>query len=205
MLDSFTLDNRRDFNQRYRGSYGWYTEKETQRKIFVLMREVGEDRITFVDQAGNPYMVNAGADVVFEFLPATKKLFVFGQDLLYIRRRPQRQWARGINIGNTRLCNVKTPDGDIALSFPRMVAAIAPQKHSVLELMAKLSVGEIGVAALSNQFGVIGTTLYLYDNVIGTISFPSRRITMTEPMFRQEVQDLMEKNFVGYEVVSANG
>jgi hypothetical protein len=205
MLDTFTLDNRRDFNQRYRGSYGWYTEKETQRKIFVLMREVGEDRITFVDQAGNPYMANAGADVVFEFLPATKKLFVFGNDLLYIRRRPQRQWARGINIGNTRLCNVKTPDGDIALSFPRMVAAIAPQKHSVLELMAKLSVGEIGVAALSNQFGVIGTTLYLYDNAIGTINFPARQIVMSEPMFRQEVQDLMEKNFVGYEVVSVNG
>lgn len=199
-LDTFQSMTSRDFRQRYQGSYGWYTDKATQKRTFVLMTDVQEMIVNFIDENENKYQVVADTGVMFDFVPVQKKLFVYKKELMYIRRRPQRQWARGINLQNTRLCSVLKPGGDVALSFPRMVASMQPH-GDVKDNITKLANNEINVASLTNQFGVVDGKLYLYDNLVGEFAHDLQQIRVLEPMFKQEIVDLMMKNSVPYGVV----
>lgn len=107
MLDSLTLDNFRDFSQRYQGTYGWLLNEAKNGKVLVYIRKVEENRVTFMDITGRDFHANAGQQVTFEFLPVTRGWF-YSEDgkMCLLSRKPARQWHRGICPANTNIAVV---------------------------------------------------------------------------------------------------
>lgn len=207
MLETFESAHSRDFRQRYNNSFGFFTN-DAKRKILVYMVAVGERDVSFQDEKGANYVAHADAGVEFEFIPIQKRLFVLKDRLMLIRRRPARQWARGINAQNTYVGPVDTSSSfssGVHLGFPEVKAATDTTPIDVLHSVRALEAKKVNSITLSMMFGVQGTGLYLYDHKIGSFMVDSREIVIEEKMFKQEVEDLVVKHGLAYKVVEKNG
>lgn len=196
MLDTFTMATAGDFRQRYRHSYGYFTVPSDKRKVLVFIQQV-DDTVTFVDEGSIKYYGQPDAGLEFEFIPVQKKLFMLGGELLLVSRRPARQWSRGVNTQNTAVQNITRRRG-ADLTFAMVKAAFEGKPVDALE---NLKMG-LPSFTLSDLFGVVGADLYLYDNRIGTFLADAREIHLDEPLFKQEVADLVERNNLGYRVLN---
>lgn len=203
MLETFLSANSRDFRQRYAGSYGYYTVPESKKRVLVWMREIGEDRVEFMDQDQTRYVAHADTGVEFEFLPIEKRLFCVDDMLCLAQRKPARQFARGVNTQNTQFKNLATW-GEVRMTFDTVKAACLPVTVDVSQSMKELEEHKRSTVVLSNLFGVYGTNFFLYDGLIGEVDTAKKQIKVAEPMFRQEVLDLVERLSLPYMVV-ANG
>lgn len=197
MLETFQSDHSRDFRQRYAGSFGYYKD-DNKRKIFVLISNVGDLEVSFVDEKENVYSARADSGIEFEFIPVKKKLFVHRDELLYIRRRPARMWARGINPQNTEVSNVLVGK-DQTLNFAKVVAYLKTCVDVKLNIQ-KLEEKNVSAVVLSDLFGTTNGSLYLYDKVVGDFRPDTREIVVTEPLFHQEIEDLVAKTEIPYRV-----
>jgi hypothetical protein len=181
MKEEFTAAGQRDFRQRYDESWGFYTVPTSNARILVLM-SVGETFVDFRDQKGNKYTAYPDTGVTFDFIPVSKRLFIHDGRLLLQQRTPARMWARGINRQNTRMVNVAAQSG-VRLDFDNITAAQEPEKYQ--------HVGNIHL--LSYLFGIVDDVVYIYDRPIGRWDDKTNRITLDEPLFVQELSDLVKK------------
>jgi hypothetical protein len=199
MLDTFTMHGAADFRTRYRYSYGWFTVPADKRKVLVYITKVDEV-VTFVDEHQATYYAHADEGIEFEFIPVEKKLFMYNGALHLIQRQPARQWARGINSQNTRVTNLSVRRSE-ELSFGIVKAAFVRTPWDVLQ---QVNTGNTSVV-LSDQFGAVGDTLFLYGDEIGSVLPASKQVTLHEPLFHQELVDLVERSNLGYNVGVSDG
>lgn len=199
MLETFQSETSRDFRQRYQGSYGYYTVPETNKRLMVYMEEVGDTYTTFVDENRSVYKANVDTGVIFEFIPISKKLFTHNDGLYLVQRKPARQWTRGITSSNTSIEVVGVGNGR-ALSFEFVEAAFASEPENVLQNVNALENRLRKTVALSNTFGVIGTELYVYAELIGSFIPERKEIVLDTPIFRQELLDLVQRLGIPYKV-----
>lgn len=198
MLDTFHSFNARDFQRRYSGSYGFFTVPETKKKVLVYLNNVNERTVEFVDANQIAYTAIADTGVEFEFIPITRKLFVYNDRLHYIRRKLAKQWARGVNTQNTALTIIGGRTQ--SLSFGNINAAFFDKKADVLQTCNLLEQKKAECVALSDTFGVVDSTLYVYDDVIGSFMADRREILLEDDLFRQEVLDLVARLGLPYKV-----
>ena len=199
MLETFTEAGSRDFRQRYSGSFGYYTVPESRKRILVQMETINETIAGFRDARGAVYEARSDTGVEFEFIPVTKTLIIQNGALCYIRRRPARQWARGVNTANTQLTAVGG-GGDMRLTFDAIIAAFASDPPDYALDVLRLERKEVNAILLSPMFGVEGSVLYLYDMVIGSFMADRREIIVEELMFKQEVEDLVARLGLRYTI-----
>lgn len=201
MLETFTSLGAGDFQQRYTSSYGYYTVPETKRRILVQVQDVSARVMGFIDSRGTGYQAHSDTGVEFEFIPAKKKLFTHGNVLYFICRRPARQWTRGITDRNTSLVALGESKTEQHLSFDTVIAAFAAEPVDVVHSVLALESKESNVAVLSDMFGVRGSVLYLYDQIIGSFMADRREIIVEEAMFKQEIEDLVALHQLPYKVI----
>ncbi len=196
MREGFFTHNARDFRQRYNNSWGYFTTP-SNKKLLVLMNGIGDKQADFSDEDGVSFHALVDQGVEFEFIPVTKKLFVYNDTLYYIRRRPARMWARGVNNQNTMLNIVSAKEGvytDQGLTFAHIRAAFEKESFDPLQIGKK-------AYTLSSTFGVSEDVLFVYNEKIGTVE--GENITLTTPIFRQEILDIIRKQGLTFKV--ANG
>lgn len=203
MLETFTTAGSRDFRQRYSGSFGYYTVPATQKRLLVQVNTVDESVAQFHDAKDAIYTARSDEGVEFEFIPIQKTLFVLENQLMYIRRKPARQWSRGVNNNNTQLTCVPT-QRDRKLTFPAVVQAFATDFPDGYTSVTKLEKGEANAVVLSRMFGVQDSVLYLYDAIVGAWAADTKEIIVEEPMFKQEVTDLVARLGINYKVRDGN-
>jgi hypothetical protein len=199
MLETFTEAGSRDFRQRYSGSFGYYTVPESRKRILVQMETINETIAGFRDARNALYEARSDTGVEFEFIPVTKTLIIQNGVLAYIRRRPARQWARGVNTANTQLTAVLT-GVEMRLTFDAIIAAFASDPPDYSLNVTALERKEVNAILLSPRFGVEGSVLYLYDMVIGSFMADRREIIVEELMFKQEVEDLVAQLGLRYTI-----
>jgi len=199
MREVFTSAGRQDFRQRYEGTFGWYANDG--KRLLVSVDRVLDGVMHFSDQNKVQYSANADKGVGFEFLPVERGLHNIDSDMVYMYRKVARQYKRGICPDNTVIRSFSTWD-------------YIKIKHDVLEkLFTPVKVEEyindwrngkrVGVA-FSQQFGVFKNNVVVYDNVIGKFDDETFKVN---PLFKQEIQDIMKKYGLPYSVkgVKKNG
>lgn len=187
MLDSLTKDNWRDFSQRYRGTYGWYTP-EIGKPRAVYITNVSEEMVQFQGLDGNEYHALADKGVKFRFLPFRKKIFVGQDGAAYVAvRRPARQWRRGICNDNT-LVYMLRPDGARAVPIATAVKQLMSEEGSKLNKGVKLS----------DNFAIVGTIVYLHEHMIGGIVGNHITVLNEYRLFKQELRDALRDNSLSY-------
>lgn len=194
MIDSLTSFNHRDFNARYRGTFGWYM-KDDHTRILTYISEVGDAQVVFQDVQGMNYHAYANKGSKFEFLPVTKGWF-YGRDgrMYLFSRRPARQWHRGICANNTTIYRVK-PDG-----------GLGSQEVSINVLDNVFNCDEKELyryerdknCLLSKQFAVLHGNVYLYDRIIGKVVDNAVKLNEEAQMLKQELLDVVNRR--GYQL-----
>lgn len=201
MLETFYSNTSRDFRQRYQGSFGYYTVPESKKRVLVYLDHVDETTTTFIDEHKTVYKANADTGVEFDFIPVSKKLFVIDDALFLIQRRPARMWQRGVSGQNTHVYQI-TDKGPYnrGLTFKHVLAAFASPDADVLTKLKEIEEKKRTTVALSNTFGVANGQFFVYDETIGTFNATTKEIKLNEPLFRQEVVDLVGRLGISYKV-----
>lgn len=198
MIEEFTSRGSRDFRQRYEGTYGFYIHPETKRRMLVLISEVRDDALRFTDEKRMDYSPNADRGFEFEFIPLEKKLFNFGEQICCIRRIPARQFQRGVCRANTLITSLSVENTQVGLSFAAVAAAYADEKRNTPEMVAEYVAGKRKQLLVSPMFAFIGKKLYLYETPVAVVK--DKTLLVEEPIFRQEVADMVEKHHFPYSV-----
>jgi hypothetical protein len=108
--------------------------------------------------------------------------------MIYLERRPARQWKRGICGENTMLYSFSVKDY-MGVSFERLGAIFDPKPPKHTEKMYKLMMeGQRAGVALNHQFGLWNGEVYIYNRVIG--KHTKDTVTVDE-MFVQELKDVI--------------
>lgn len=198
MLETFQSNNSRDFRQRYQNSWGYF-KTESGNRVLVIMKEISDSSAMFEDQRGAKYHAKADQGVEFEFIPVRKRLFIHEGDLYYVSRVPARMWSRGVNSENTSIVNLAAGSWGNKLSFETILSAFASDHAPVEESLGNSSF------VLSDMFGVSHGTLYVYNHAIGSWDKEKQTVSVTDPMFEQEVKDLLTKYSLPYRMVKTDG
>jgi hypothetical protein len=187
MLEKFQSANSRDFRQRYEGTFGYFTNPVTKSKKLVKLTGVGDTSVSFTDKEGVKYEAVADRDLEFEFIPLERKLFLSGGHLMYVERKPARQWSRGVCDNNTRITNLST-NIPVAVNFDRIQRSMEPVPDLYTQ-MQKIK-NKSAKSVLFNSFlGVHNDTLFLYGQAIGEADLETKTLKIREPLFLQEVLD----------------
>lgn len=103
MLEKFSSEGWRDFQQRYEGTFGFYRDEKG--KHLVRLVAVGDTACSFVDAKGIDYILNADTerDIGFDFLPPKSQYFNTKKGAVYVQRIAARQFQRGISPKNIEI------------------------------------------------------------------------------------------------------
>lgn len=193
MLDTLKSATYRDFSQRYRGTFGWLVSKD--KDVPVLIREVSDTVVTFQGLNGEEYFAYADKDVMFKFLPLKRRITLGSDGNLYaISRHPARQYRRGVCADNTHV-NQLTAGGPI-----NRIVDVSTINTIILGEAAKPAPGTV---KLSDQFAIVGTMLYLYEYMIGTVVSNSDIMVDKKYLsFVQELRDAIRNGSFKYRILN---
>ena len=184
-LEEFTSGGARDFRQRYLEVYGFFPVDK--REVLVRVTEVNDNRMSFVDERGIQYSAYADKGVFFRFIPVTKRLFIHNDNLYLAFRKPARQYKRGITYENTTFVSMSGGNADVDFE------TVLSYNNSRQVRSAK------NCKILTDFLGVYEGSLFLYNQVIGTINDKTAYLSI--PIFRQEVLDALRINGMKQEVI----
>lgn len=190
MLDTLTSENHRDFNARYRGTYGWLVD-ENKVKTFVYISNVNADEVTFTTMEGGRYHAYADKEVMFEFLPVTRGWFRGKSGNKYLlTRRPARQWHRGICANNTSILMFNEVfNKPTYIDFGSVVMGDIFNKNKDAEKYVCAN-NEI----FSKQFAIFNGQLFFFERVIGMYKDNTIALSEEASFLKQELQDIAKRN-----------
>ena len=142
----------------------------------------------------------ADADAEFEFLSPVKKLFSIDDAIYVIHRRPARQFQRGISSANTLIYDVTKGQNTSSVSFKRLTQAFAEDGYNVKRRMTEYLADKRETVLLSNMLAIAANSVYLYQNIIGTVDKSTQTVKLNDDLFRQEVLDCLRDNEIKFKV-----
>lgn len=184
MREEYKANEWRDFKQRYEGTYGWY-ETDSGKKVLVLLTEVTDKELRFIDKSENSYTAIPDKGNTFQFLPIERGVHNITGDIIYCERIPARQWRRGLHISNTRMTSLLS-NKHRAPDFGILEQIFEQKDDSLLRAFQKNGTGS---AALNSTFSIVGKAVKCYSINIGT--FLKGKITLDNPLFHQEICDVV--------------
>lgn len=196
-LEEFTSGGARDFRQRYLGVWGYYPTPSGE-KLLVYMSQINERETKFNDAIGIEYTAKADQGVFFQFIPIEKRLFVYDNMLVLAERRPARQYSRGVSEANTLFREITY--SDTVLITAKTIVAYANPVYDVVIDPSKT------VQLLSPMFGIKHGRIFLYDRGIGSVRYDANlklQLRVDEPLFYQELVDVVRERKINVEVVKA--
>lgn len=202
MLDSLSHENSEDFRQRYEHTYGFiHNKNDAADKRLVFLSKCTADTVQFTDKQKIPFFAKADMGVNFEFIPLIAGLYNVKDGMVYVSRQPARQWKRGIAESNTAVYHF-SQGGNININFD-IVSEIFNTPYNVKKRVEEWQTKDKAVA-LSRNFGLVGSGVYMRNSRIGKVNKTNRTISLEVPLFQQELSDLIRRealNFIVEEVV----
>lgn len=192
MREEFTSGGARDFQQRYQGTYGWYSNEG--KRLLVSLDHVGNGVVVFTGPNKEKYSANADQGIGFEFLPVERGLHNVDDDMFYMQRKVAKMYKRGICPENTQLYSFSMRDY-MRIQHNTLEKVFVPPKVEVE--VARWAEGKRTNVAFSNQFGVYDNKVYLYNQEIGTVD--KKKFTV-QKLFAQEIKDIVRDFGLSYTV-----
>jgi hypothetical protein len=180
MIETFTSENSGDFQARYAETFGWL--HRTDRKQFINLESVIEDKVSFSIGTHHKYSVNINSGINFEFIPVDRGWFnTTNGEVVYLQRRPARQWKRGISESNTEIYDAYRSRVD--LTFARL--------SSIFENPNKWGI-KPSQCAISKQFAMLPDgTVYFYLHCVGR--WVDNTIILDNSIVEQELRDQLTR------------
>lgn len=191
MLDSLTVNNFRDFSQRYQNTYGWYVDNQTNRKTFVHVVRVEPEAVHFQTDDKQTWIAYADRGVLFEFVPVKRGVYLTLDDAFYLERRPARQWNRGISPNNTNIYKYFTGEWRAAPGlFTTYATIFNKQITPEASLHAHFTHG-ISRFLLNQHFICLDGILWFNMQKVG--EYKEGVIRVTQDLVKQEIQDAVKR------------
>jgi len=191
MKDTLTSNNHQDFRARYQGTYGYYVDPDTDKRLPVYVASSNQSRVTFNDIDGRELHVRADSGIEFEFIPVDRGFFQVEDQVFYLERVPARQWKRGICNENTRAYLLEDTLRNFAANYLEIISKMSPLDCR----LGWYSNKEGYPVALSKHFAIsVANVLYFYNKEIGTVDHATNSIKLYNDMLLQEVTDLFRRN-----------
>lgn len=207
MFEKFLAENANDFRQRYEGTYGYFVNRESNKRVFAQIRSIDLDArprmVHFMDARGLDFSVrsDADADIGFEFLPAKSSFYNTAKGLYYTQRVAARQFYRGIKSSNTMVYKIENGVwNQLRVDFNSLV----PIFEECLE-WDKLNIKGVNAStnlALSSSFCLSGGNLFVFSDKIGELFGEFIQLNDRGNLFLPEVKKALEMcNLKSIEVV----
>jgi len=185
-LEEFTSAGARDFRQRYLDVFGYFPTGD--KEVLVKVTEVSDTKTSFVDVRGLAYTAYADKGVMFKFIPVVKKLFFYNKKLCLAHRKPARQYQRGITYNNTTMQTVYGEGIHVDFDTIQAYSNNLEQKTELNDIL------------LNEMLAFYAGYVYLYNLNIGVVMPQSKRVLLTNPLFKQELMDSIRDRGLDYEV-----
>lgn len=194
MIASPTSANLRDFTQRHVSTWGWFLPEDRTKKVLVYVENV-DRHVHFMDHSNTRYFANVNGGAHFEFLPIVRGWYYTEKRVVLLQRIPARQYSRGISTGNTSVNEFSSSGnlGKTALSFELLQDIFVNKPTRTLEDFLSQKTR----CFLLNKYfciDMVGNYIWMYDRRIGEWDYKTRTITLTEPLFKQELLDAISRN-----------
>lgn len=200
MKAEFKSNGWEDFRQRYSGTYGWF-EREDKPPILVRVGHVDVESMVFEDDKGIKYTAHSDKGNVFSFIPVIRGMYKCQGEITYVQRIPARMYKRGVCEDNTSMMSIYT--GSMPVTFASILdmvnTSIEYELHKLKGMLT--SKQDVDNILLSRQFSIKRNDVYLYDNLIGSITSPNT-IMLNSPLFTQEITDIFNANKIDMDVQS---
>lgn len=190
MIEQITSDNYREFSARYLGTIGFLRSK-SNKKIVVSVDEITSKAVTVTDSEGVNYNLNSDTGCYLEFTQVPSQWYQPDENhIVFLTRKPERQWKRGINTENT---SMMLPDGAGAVGIAcrptvtKLAAVLTPEE----EIGAFATHPEIKCGLWSKYFAWAVNYVWVKDMLIGTVDHKAKEITLSYPQFNQELRDAL--------------
>lgn len=203
MFEKFTSANHRDFQQRYHGTFGFFTRNN--RKLLVMIQEINQHHVEFVDEEGLTYKLKADSEdegTGFTFIVPKSYYHNTSDGIpLLVRRIPARQYSRGICSKNTAIESINGTAYPVTFEILKKLYCEKVEVGAALVAAKSTKMPAAGIA-ISPQFavGINTKVLKCFNMRIGTVDW-SDVFTITlddSDMWRQEVVDALKRsNLVG--------
>jgi len=199
MKDTLTPFNRDDFRQRYKSNYGFLTTEQGRRLVFI--QDVTPDRVSFVtDDRGDMYYANAGAGIMFDFLPIVRGWYPTQDVPVFLTRIPAKQYHRGISANNTA---VMQATGDWLRGAELNLTLLSQLFETPAEYSYKdFTSGVVNYCVLSKAFCISDNTVYFFTQIVG--SYIEGTITLQSSLIQQEINDVIRRRGINITVKVLN-
>lgn len=196
-----------DFRRRYEGTYVFLNMESKGADTLVYVQKVAESSskigvLHLVSEQYGAMTLNIGSEghsLKFKYPPVG--VFQYGRDAYLFRRRPQRQYRRGICSDNSTLKNItQSFAGNFTEWNAKEVQAAYDHKtYSVKDALTALSDNKMRSVALADNFSVSKTLLKTPEHVVWAWNYPIARCTTTgklttvyEEVFKPQLEELFK-------------
>lgn len=189
-----------DFRRRWEGTYVYLFMEKSNEEILVHVDRIEDntDKVATLAVTSQRYgqlVLNFGsADHELRFKYPPVGVFQFGDDSYLFRRRPARQFRRGICPDNSFIWNItKGVVGNrVRFAAAEVQAAFDSKKFGLGQALKMLSSGSRGVA-LENNFSITLSVDDIPEHILWHWTHPIARINKDG-----EVSAVFEKKYASY-------
>lgn len=198
MIEEITRAGREEFSRRYQGTFG-FLESASGKKQVVTITEVGSAYTEVQDGNRIPYRLNNDTGCSLEFTQVPSQWFHPDEHhVVYVCRRPERMWKRGICPDNTLMfLPVKGNLQNINMDVRKVSQIFYPDKESdAFDDILKIRCG-----LWSKLIAWADTTVFVKDVAVGTVDHEKKTVKLEKVQFQQEVRDALVRSNSEYSVV----
>lgn len=193
----------RDIDRYYKNT--WVKFQEFGDSLFYI-QEVTNKEITGIDTSGGEFILYLSEELPYHmtYVLPHRAVFQYRDYAYLLSRNPARQYKRGLSTENTTLRRL--PDGDaIDIKKELLVAYVEKQAYTTLR-EALYGKGRQKSLALGSRFSFDkpGQNLYLDTRRIAIFSRDAKQL-LTTPLFKTDVQALVDVDPFEVEVINADG
>lgn len=197
-----------DFRRRWEHTYVWLKMKHKAQETLVLVRQVEQDEskvgVLHLESADyGSITINLGsADHSLLFKYPKSGVFQHGPNAALYRRRPARQWRRGICPDNSTLTSPtrELTGTRIGIELNSLISAFKFKTYSVREALEFLNTRRARSVALAGNFSIclsptMTSTDYLvlfWDNVVARCDSTGKITSVFEKVIEPELNGLFE-------------
>lgn len=200
MIEQVTRSNAGAMRERYEQTIGFLTTT-SGRKIPVEIQEVGGTRTIVQDAAGNRYTLTCDTGCELEFTQVPSQWYQPDPNhIVYIARKAERQWKRGICDANTSLAvpiKGRTALYTIGLDRGKISQVFYPEPNSAVFDDIK----SIKCGLWSKYFAWADGVVWVKDMQIGKVDHVTKTVTLGADTFEQELRDALNRSNADYKVV----
>lgn len=207
MFEKFSSEYSGDFRQRYQGTFGFYNDRDRKNARLVFLTAVGDEDVSFSDERGVSYSLNAdvASEKGFEFLPPKSRYYNAsdGSGAILVQRIASKQFSRGLCNKNVKIRHLHRNGEHLSLGVTFSTLKKIYSEISTVEAFRRFQQQGVSSVALSPMFALSDDgQLFVLGEPIGT--FKEGAIQMSNDLFTVEIRDVFRNLSQEVEVKNAN-